>query len=326
MEPSSASMGKFFANRMRDSYYLGSSSHVIPTIIDEDDPTAVDPFAMPEPTVISNDDEPYFTQSTRDTHKFSRRVELSSGYNILKNRTNTRPMRLPSFLQGHRPLMPLNPLNTSDEQIQRRLSFTDHQRSQIAAFKQKISPHFNTDGTRRPFSSDSPLPSNMPVLASSTMKHGHTSSAPPAHSRVAHETVEFLRVSSENEDNSIAALSRELRAAAYPTTRKSIHHSPTRDTSPSSARFTARANGKRAPPRSLPKLNGNESTVTLPKIKAPHSHNTPSERQLSLQEDSTTTSLLLDQFFSNDIGPAHHEDHAVANDTTSKNVSIEPSR
>ncbi|CAF4310825.1 unnamed protein product, partial [Adineta steineri] len=131
---------------------------------------------------------------------------------------------------------------------------------------------FNADGTRRPFSSDSPLPP--PLIPHSSTAVTYISSAPPVHNRTTYQPVEPLKLASEQEDNSIAALSRELRAAAYPTTCKSSNHSPTRETSPSTTRYSTRSNSKRGPlpPRSLPKLHPNEQQTTISNTKISHYH------------------------------------------------------
>jgi hypothetical protein len=328
-EPSTTSMGKFFSNRIRDSLHFTGGALKTNEIENFEQVTA-DYEATPEPpislydvnrsimtpssTILAN--ESYFTHTTPDIHKFSRRVELSSGYNILKNRTSSRPTRLPAYLQGRTPLAQLNPLpstittinknpNPPDENRQRRLSFTDHNRTQILQ-------QFNVDGTRRPFSSDSPLP---PPLSSTTF---YTSSAPLINNRTVYEPIEPLKIASEQEDSSIAALSRELRAAAYPTTRKSSNHSPTRETSPSTTRYSTRMNSKRVPPRSLPKLHSNEQQqqqqqTSVSNIKLTHFYHhheseklppPPSSTTTTTTEDrlqsSSTASLLLDQFFNSE--------------------------
>lgn len=330
-------MGKFFSNRLRDSLYLGAplptTTTTTATLAEENfDRTIADDEATPEPPVglydlqrsvvtpssTSSNNDSYFTHTSRDIHKFSRRVELSSGYNILKNRTSSRPARLPTFLQGRAPLAQLNPLpptaamppNQLEENHQRRLSFTDYQRSQSLTYNQQILQQFNIDGTRRPFSSDSPLPPPpMPQPAPSTLTSYYISSAPPMHNRLPYEPIEPLKLSSEQEDSSIAALSRELRAAAYPTTRKSSHHSPTRETSPLTSRYSSRTNTKRAP-RSLPKLHNNEvsppaapTTTSNVKIASLHHHHEMERHPLTNEhrlQSSSTGSLLLDQFFSSD--------------------------
>ena len=335
-EPSSTSMGKFFSNRLRDSLYLGAplpttttttTTATAPLAGENFDRTIADDEATPEPPVglydlqrsvvtpssTSSNNDSYFTHTSRDIHKFSRRVELSSGYNILKNRTSSRPARLPTFLQGRAPLAQLNPLPTTtamppnqlEENHQRRLSFTDYQRTQSLTYNQQILQQFNIDGTRRPFSSDSPLPPPMPQPAPSTLTSYYISSAPPMHNRLPYEPIEPLKLASEHEDSSIAALSRELRAAAYPTTRKSSHHSPTWETSPLTSRYSTRTNTKRAP-RSLPKLHNNEVSppaTSNVKMAASHRHHEierhPSTTEHRLQS-SSAGSLLLDQFFSSD--------------------------
>ena len=337
---SSTSMGRFFSNRLRDSLYLGGplpTTTTTTTAAENFDQTTADNEATPEPPVglydlqrsvvtpssTSSNNDSYFTHTSRDIHKFSRRVELSSGYNILKNRTSSRPARLPTFLQGRAPLAQLNPLpaattmptNQLDETHQRRLSFTDHQRTQSMTYNQQILQQFNIDGTRRPFSSDSPLPPPpMPAPAPSTLTGYYISSAPPMHNRIVYDPIEPLKLPSEQEDNSIAALSRELRAAAYPTTRKSSHHSPTRETSPLTSRYSTRTNPKRAP-RSLPKLGTAEvspppvvpAASTTSKM-APFFHHHEMERNPLTTEhrvhSSSAASLLLDQFFSSDQTPA----------------------
>jgi hypothetical protein len=339
-EPSTTSMGRFFSNRLRDSLHLGET--VTTNERENFDQTTADYEATPEPPIslydvnrsiitpssTSSRNDTYFTHATPDTHKFSRRVELSSGYNILKSRTSSRPTRLPAYLQGRTPLAQLNPLpatvtsiannNIPDENRQRRLSFTDYHRTQHLANNQ-ILQQFNVDGTRRPFSSDSPLP---PPLPSNSY---YVSSAPPVHNRPVYEPIEPLKLASEQEDNSIAELSRELRAAAYPTTRKSSNHSPTRETSPSTTRYSTRVNSKRVPPpRSLPKLHTTEPSqqqqTPVSNIKMTHfyhhHHHEPEKLPLVTDDrlqSSSTASLLLDQFFhsesTHEVIPPTNEKH-----------------
>jgi hypothetical protein len=337
-EPPTTSMGKFFSNRLRDSLHFTGA--LTTNERENFDQTTADYEATPEPpislydvnrsiitpTSIASTNESYFTHTTPDTHKFSRRVELSSGYNILKSRTSSRPTRLPAYLQGRTPLAQLNLLpstttttatvtttnkndnNNPDGNRQRRLSFTDHNRTQHLAYNQQILQQFNVDGIRRPFSSDSPLP---PPLPSTTLTTYYVSSAPPIHNRTAYEPIEPLKLASEQEDNSIAALSRELRAAAYPTTRKSSNHSPTRETSPSTTRYSTRINSKRIPPRSLPKLHSNEQQqqqqTAISNIKMTHFYHhhesekvPPSTTTDDRLQSSSTASLLLDQFFNSE--------------------------
>ncbi|CAF0932822.1 unnamed protein product [Adineta steineri] len=356
-EPPTTSMGKFFSNRLRDSLHFGGA--LTTNERENFDETLADKEATPEPPVSVYDvnrsiitptsltsGESYFTQTTPDIHKFSRRVELSSGYNILKNRTSSRPARLPSQLQGRTPLAQLNPLpgtitpttNNLDDHRQRRLSFTDHHRTQQLTYNQQILQKFNADGTRRPFSSDSPLPP--PLLPHSSTAVTYISSAPPVHNRTIYQPVEPLKLASEQEDNSIAALSRELRAAAYPTTCKSSNHSPTRETSPSTTRYSTRSNSKRGPlpPRSLPKLHPNEqqTTISNTKISHYHHHHPPPppphhqqqhevEKHPSTIEDRLqSSSLLLDQMFnveqlsSKETIVQTHEIISVNNEKTSR--------
>ncbi|CAF0988307.1 unnamed protein product [Rotaria sp. Silwood1] len=328
MEPSTTSMGKFFSNRLRDSLHFGGA--LTTNERENFDQTAADYEATPEPPIslydinrpivtpssTSSTNETYFTHTTPDIHKFSRRVELSSGYNILKNRTSSRPTRLPAYLQGRTPLAQLNPLpttittNNADDNRQRRLSFTDHNRVQHLAYNQQLLQQFNIDGTRRPFSSDSPLPPPLPLPPSvpTAPTSYYTSSAPPVHNRTAYEPIEPLKLVSTQEDHSIADLSRELRAAAYPTTRKSANHSPTRETSPNATRYSTRINSKRVPPRSLPKIHGNEPQTSISNIKMTHFyHHHEPENNPSMTEDrlqsSSTASLLLDQFFNAEQTP-----------------------
>jgi len=317
-EPSTTtSMGKFFANRLRDSLHFGTNER------ENFDQTTADFEATPEPPPLSLYDinrsiitpsstassrhETYFTPSTTDTHKFSRRVELSSGYNILKNRTSSRPVRLPAYLQGRTPLAQLNPLpsttiSTSDDIFQRRSSLADYNRTQQIQF----------DTIRRPFSSDSPLPPSLPT--STTVNY--ISSAPIVSTRTVYEPIEPLKLTSEQEDNSIAELSRELRAAAYPTTRKSANHSPTRETSPSTSKYSTRTNTKRHPPRSLPKLHSTEPTNIKTTHFYHHNHHESEKPPSSTikNEDrlqsSSTASLLLDQFFNSEpISPPNNDKH-----------------
>lgn len=334
-QPPTTSMGKFFSSRLRDS--LNFPGALTTNETENFDQTTADYEATPEPPIslydinrsiitpsstTSTTNEQYFSHTTPDTHKFSRRVELSSGYNILKNHTNSRPTRLPSYLQGRTPLAQLNPLPSTiindkknnnihnlEENRQRRLSFTDHNRTQNLAYTQQILQQFNVDGTRRPFSSDSPLP---PPLPSTTINTHYISSAPLIHNRTAYEPIEPLKLTSEQEDSSIAALSRELRAAAYPTTRKSANHSPTRETSPSTTRYSTRLNSKRNPPRSLPKLHTNELNTKTTHF---YHHHHESEKLPSTTEDrlqsSSTASLLLDQFFNSELA---HEIIPLNND------------
>ncbi|CAM2725923.1 unnamed protein product [Rotaria socialis] len=365
IEPSTTSMGKFFSNRLRDSLNFGGT---LTTHEGENfDETSADYEATPEPPIslydanrpivtpssTSSMNESYFTHTTPDIHKFSRRVELSSGYNILKNRNSSRPTRLPAYLQGRTPLAQLNPLPTSlttsnsDDNRQRRLSFTDHNRMQHLAYSQQILQQFNVDGTRRPFSSDSPLPPPLqlpPSAAATTLNSYYTSSAPPVHNRTVYEPIEPLKLISTQEDNSIAALSRELRAAAYPTTRKSANHSPTRETSPPTTRYSTRTNSKRVPPRSLPKIHANEQQTPISNVKMAHFyHHHEPEKNLSITEDrlqsSSTASLLLDQFFNTEQTPtketptlAHemismsneksHREHSQANPILMRHSSL----
>ncbi|CAF1306312.1 unnamed protein product [Rotaria magnacalcarata] len=329
IEPSTASMGKFFSNRLHDSLHF--SGTLTAHEGENFDETSADYEATPEPPIslydanrpvvtpssTSSMNESYFTHTTPDIHKFSRRVELSSGYNILKNRSSSRPTRLPAYLQGRTPLAQLNPLPTSlttsnsDDNRQRRLSFTDHNRMQNLAYSQQILQQYNVDGTRRPFSSDSPLPPPLQLpapAAAAALNSYYTSSAPSVHNRTTYEPIEPLKLVSTQEDNSIAALSRELRAAAYPTTRKSANHSPTRETSPSTTRYSTRTNSKRVPPRSLPKLHVNEQQTPISNVKLTsfYHHHEP-EKNLSITEDrlqsSSTASLLLDQFFNTEQTP-----------------------
>jgi hypothetical protein len=340
-EPSAPSMGKFFSNRLRDSlHYNGALT------TNERENFEADYEATPEPPIsvydvnrsivtpssTSSFNESYFTHTTPDIHKFSRRVELSSGYNILKNRTSLRPTRLPAHLQGRTPLAQLNPLPSTtatnhnpDDLRQRRLSFTDHNRTQILH-------EFNAGGIQRPFSSDSPLPP--PLLPPpSTITSYYTSSAPPVHNRTAYEPIEPLKLASEQEDNSIAALSRELRAAAYPTTRKSSNHSPTRETSPSTTRYSTRNNSKRVPPpRSLPKIHTNEPQTSIPNGKITHfyHHHEPEKIPPSSTttddrlQSSSTGSFVLDQFFNSEPTPkketiiSTHEIISVNNEKSGK--------
>ena len=327
LEPSIASMGKFFSNRLRDSLQLGGTLPTTTTtrVQDAFDQTTPDYEATPEPPVGSLDfrqtmvtplsisadnNDSYFTQTSRDIHKFSHRVELSSGYNILKNRTSSRPTRLPTFLQGRTPLAQLNPLPATaaitskdlDNNRQRRLSFTDHHRMQTLAHSQKVLQQFNADGTRRPFSSDSPIPPSLPLPSAATFTSPYTSSAPAIHNRSAYEPIEPLKLATEQDDNSIAALSRELRAVAYPTSRKLPNHSPTRESSPPTTRYTSRAQIKRAPPRSLPKLHTQEQQTPIAHVRSSHaSHAQPLDKSPSIPDDrlhsTSNASLLLDQFF-----------------------------
>ena len=333
-DPSTTSMGKFFSSRLRNSLHF---SGALTTNQEENlDQITADYEATPEPPIslydinrpvitpssTSSTNETYFTHTTPDIHRFSRRVELSSGYNILKNRTSSRPTRLPTYLQGRAPLAQINPLpttikpNKSDDNLQRRLSFTDHTRVQNLAHSQQYLQQFNIDGTRRPFSSDSPLPppSSMPPSTTTitTSTNYYASSAPPIHNRTAYEPIEPLKLVTGEEDNSIAALSRELRAAAYPTTRKSSNHSSTRETSPLTTRYTTRTNAKRAPPRSLPKIHTNEQQQTpMTNIKIAHFYhphelekNSSSTTEDLLQNSSNNgSSSLLDQFFNNEQTP-----------------------
>lgn len=346
VEPSATSMGKFFSNRFRDSFHSGG---VLMTRETENfDETSADYEATPEPPIsvydinrsivtpssTSSMNESYFTHTTPDIHKFSRRVELSSGYNILKNRNSTRPTRLPAYLQGRTPLAQLNPLPTSlttenpDDNRQRRLSFTDHNRMQHLAFNQQHLQQFNIDGTRRPFSSDSPLPPPLPLppasAAPTSLSH-YASSAPPVHNRTAYEPIEPLKLASTQEDNSIAALSRELRAAAYPTTRKPVNHSPTRETSPTTTRYSTRVNSKRAPPRSLPKIQTNEQQTPISNVKTTHFYHhhepekTPTATEDRLQS-SSTASLLLDQFFNSEPTPRKEQSTTTTISTTATTV------
>ncbi|CAF1225273.1 unnamed protein product [Rotaria sordida] len=340
MEPSTTSMGKFFSNRLRDSLHYGGA--LTTNERENFDQTTADYEATPEPPIslydvnrpivtpssTSSTNETYFTHTTPDIHKFSRRVELSSGYNILKNRTSSRPTRLPTYLQGRTPLAQLNPLpttitiNNTDDNRQRRLSYTDHDRAQYLAYNQQLLQKFHIDGTRRPFSSDSPLPPPLPLPPSvtttttTTSNSYFTSSAPPVHNRTAYEPIEPLKLVLTQEDNSIADLSRELRAAAYPTTRKSSNHSPTRETSPNTARYSTRINSKRIPPpRSLPKIHINEQQqqqqqqqTSISNMKIAHFyHHHESEKNPSITEDrlqsSSAASLLLDQFFNSELTP-----------------------
>ena len=336
-EPSTTSMGKFFANRLRDSLHLTST--LTTNERENFDQTTADCEATPEPPIslydlnrsiitpssTSSRNDSYFTHTTPDTHKFSRRVELSSGYNILKNRTSSRPTRLPAYLQGPTPLAQLNPLPATvtvitntlpDDNRQRRLSFTDHYRTQHLAYTQQILQQFNADGTRRPFSSDSPLP---PPLPSTTY---YAPSAPLVHNRTAYEPIEPLKLALEQEDNSIAELSRELRAAAYPTTRKSSNHSPSRETSPPTTRYSTRMNAKRVPPppRSLPKLHPTDQPpqTIISNIKSTHfyHHHEPDKLPSTVDDhlqSSSTASLLLDQFFNpeqtHELIPVNTEKH-----------------
>ena len=333
------SMGRFFSNRLRDSLHLSTvvTNHERENL----DQTIADEQATPEPPPISLYDvhrsvitpsstsslkpDSYFTQSTSDTHKFSRRVELSSGYNILKSRTSLRPTRLPAVLQGRTPLAQLNPLPATgsllptenpEENRPRRLSFTDHYRTQYLAYNQHISQQFNVDGTRRPFSSDSPLPPSIPT-------NHYISSAPVVHDRSVYDPIEPLKLTAEQEDNSIAALSRELRAAAYPTTRKPANHSPTRETSPSTTRYSTRPHQKRVPPaRSLPKIHPHDQPMKAPPHYYPyhesdkHPSTTPDDRLQS----SSNTSLLLDQFFNSD------QNHESILSTNTKHESTQSMR
>jgi hypothetical protein len=351
-EPSTTSMGKFFSNRLRDSLHIGGA---LTTNERENlDQTLADKEATPEPPISVYDvnrsiitptsftNESYFTQTTPDIQKFSGRVELSSGYNILKSRTSSRPTRLPTYLQGRTPLAQLNPLpppttttvttNNSYDSRQRRLSFTDHNRTQHLAYNQHILQQFNADGTRRPFSSDSPLPPSFPPPPPSTTLTSHyISSAPPVHNRTAaaasaYESIEPLKLASEQEDNSIAALSRELRAAAYPTTHKSSNHSPTRETSPTTTRYSSRLNSKRVPPRSLPKLHTNEQQTSISNTKITHFyHHHESEKIPSTIEDrlqsASSASLLLDQFFNSEQTPIKEtiiQTHEIISNTIEK--------
>ncbi len=350
-EPSQPSMGKYFSYRLRDSVQLGSTTKIGENF----DETTADYEATPEPPIGMNDihqrrtvftpsstssmNDTYFTHSTsRDIRKFSRNVELSSGYNILKNRTSSRPIRLPTYLQGRTPLAQLHPLSTTttalpeandnnhDEGLRRRrLSLTDHLRSQTLAYSQHLLQQFNVDGTRRPFSSDSPLP---PPLPPEPLASFFTLSAPPINNR---PPLEPLKIPSDPEDNSIAALSRELRAAAYPTTRKSANITPTHETSPLSTRYSIRHNSKRVPPRSLPKLLSNDhqsshipqSTANI-KVTHFYHHYQPShelEKPITTPTDdrlqsSSATSLLIDQFFTAD--PSH--------ESTLKSSNAKPQR
>ena len=328
LEPSIASMGKFFSNRLRDSLQLGGTLPTTTTttrVQDTFDQTTPDYEATPEPPAGSSDfrqtmvtplsitadnTDSYFTQTSRDIHKFSHRVELSSGYNILKNRTSSRPTRLPTFLQGRTPLAQLNPLPATaaitskdlDDNRQRRLSFTDHHRMQTLAHSQKVLQQFNIDGTRRPFSSDSPIPSSLPLPPAATFISPYTSSAPAIHNRNAYEPIEPLKLPVEQEDNSIAALSRELRAVAYPTSRKLPNHSPTRESSPPTTRYTSRTNTKRGPPRSLPKLHTHEQQTPISHGRSSLStHVHPVDKSPSIPDDrlhsTSNGTLLLDQFF-----------------------------
>jgi len=338
-------MGKFFSNRLRDSLQFNGA--LTTNERENFDLTTADYEATPEPPISLYDlnrsiitpsstaslTESYFTHTTPDTHKFSRRVELSSGYNILKNRTSSRPTRLPAYLQGRTPLAQLNPLpltttatittnnNNPDDSRQRRLSFTDHNRTQHLAYNQQILQQFNADGIRRPFSSDSPLP---PPLPSTTLNTYYASSAPPVHNRIVYEPIEPLKLASEQQDNSIAALSRELRAAAYPTTRKSSNYSPTRETSPPTTRYSTRINSKRVPPRSLPKLHSNEQQQTsISNVKMTHFYHHHESEKIPPPPPSTTTttddrlqssstaSLLLDQFFNSE---QTHEINSINNE------------
>lgn len=312
------SMGRFFSNRLRDSLHLSTlltnheREHFDLTTADEQATPEPPPAAMnlydahrsvitPSSTTSSKPDS-YFTQSTSDTHKFSRRVELSSGYNILKSRTSVRPARLPAVLQGRTPLAQLNPLPTpgsvlpienSDDNRPRRSSFTDHYRTQYLAYNQQ----FNIDGTRRPFSSDSPLPPSMP-----TTNH-YISSAPLTQTRSAYDPIEPLKLTSEEENNSIADLSRELRAAAYPTTRKSTNHSPTRETSPSTTRYSTRVQQKRVPPaRPLPRISSHDQPMKAQPHYYPYheSDKLPSTTIDERLQTSSNNSSLLDQFFNPD--------------------------
>jgi hypothetical protein len=156
----------------------------------------------------------------------------------------------------------------------------------------------------------------------------YTSSAPPVHNRTAYEPIEPLKLLSEQEDSSIAALSRELRAAAYPTTRKPSNHSPTRETSPSTTRYSTRTNSKRVPPpRSLPKLQSNEQQTSTTNNKIAHfyHHYEPAEKTVTITttddrlQSSSTASLLLDQFFHSEQTPNQetHEVISVSNEKTS---------
>ncbi|CAF4401076.1 unnamed protein product, partial [Rotaria sp. Silwood2] len=359
MEPSTTSMGKFFSNRLRDSLHFGGA--LTTNERENFDQTTADYEATPEPPIslydinrpivtpssTSSTNETYFTHTTPDIHKFSRRVELSSGYNILKNRTSSRPTRLPTYLQGRTPLAQLNPLpttitttattNSADDSRQRRLSFTDHNRVQHLAYSQQLLQQFNIDGTRRPFSSDSPLPPPLPLPPSvATVSTSHyTSSAPPVHNRTAYEPIEPLKLVSTHEDHSIAELSRELRAAAYPTTRKSSNHSPTRETSPNTTRYSTRINSKRVPPRSLPKIHVNDQQTSISNIKISHLyHHHEPEKNVSITEDrlqsSSTASLLLDQFFNSEQIPRKetitqtHEMISISNEKPSHREHSQP--
>ena len=337
--PATTSMGRFFSNRLRDSLQL--STMLTSNERENFDQTTADNEATPEPPIsvydlnrsiitpssTSSKLDSYFTQPTSDTHKFSRRVELSSAYNILKNRTSSRPTRLPATLQGRAPLAQLNPLpatetlipnETPDENRQRRLSFTDHYRAQYLAYHQQ----YNADGTRRPFSSDSPLPPSMPGLVPTNHYIGPS---PLVHNRTVYEPIEPLKLAPEQEDSSIADLSRELRAAAYPTTRKPTNHSPTRETSPSTTRYSTRQHSKRALARPLPKIHPNEQQTAISNMILPHyyqyheSEKLPSNTDDRLQS-SSNNSFLLDQFFNAD---QTHE--TIPANTTAKRESSQTS-
>jgi hypothetical protein len=353
IDPSATSMGKFFSNRLRESHYFGVSPLPAKRTIGENpERTIADDEAIPQPSLghidlqrsiptpssSSSNNDSYFTHNTRDMHKFSRRVELSSGYNILKNRTNSRPTRLPPFsepstLQGQSNPLLTETQNQCESNQQRRLSLTDHQHTETIAHAQQIQ-QLNNDGTRRPFSSDSPLPPSIGQKQASAYTAHYISSAPPVHNRKAHEQVEPLKLATEQENDSIAVLSRELRAAAYPTTRKlSSHTSPTRETSPTTARYMNRTNVKRAPPRSLPKINNVDHPNMKFNSKSAHlfNHQHDLERTHPIVDNTSHNSMVgsfvLDQFFSYEHMPdketvePDHEIISNNNETSSKSLS-----
>ncbi|CAF1101465.1 unnamed protein product, partial [Didymodactylos carnosus] len=372
---SSSSIGKFLSNRLRDSiHYTRSSSpptkhaHSDNTVHLTENFDEADYVATPEPLLndnfnyyhrrplltpssTSSNVDSYLTHTSPDTKKFSRHVELSSGYNILKDNNRNKSLKLPNYRQGRTPLTRVNTLQHQKSSLldeeefpfdsfhQRRLSFNNRLLNSTSLYNNKHKFQYNNDGSRRPFSSDSPVP---PPTQSTRILDNNISSAPPVHNRQPlppnhyHETnnstesnlqqqqsssisnpnlpLEPLKFKSSSfavntadneEDDSIAALSRELRAAAYPSNRKQSLSSPTRDiiatatntsASPPTSRYSTRNQTKRTLPRSLPKLTDAHSR----KINYYHQTSSESndERTDDLLQSSSATTLLLDQFFS----------------------------
>ncbi|CAF1171306.1 unnamed protein product, partial [Didymodactylos carnosus] len=183
----SSSMGKFLSNRMRDSiYYTRSSSppekHILYDSIEHEaeDFDEADYVATPEPPLndnfnsyhrrplftpssTSSNTDSYFTRASPDIKKFSRHVELSSGYNILKSNNQNKPLRLPAYLQGRAPLVQINTIrhqlpmsSLDDEEFQvdglhrRRLSFNSQTNSLLnstSLYSNKNKFHYNSDGS-----------------------------------------------------------------------------------------------------------------------------------------------------------------------------------